>query len=95
MAKLPELKTKREAREFWDTHDLTDYLKELELVTEEIFVQPRGKQQIFSIRMERHIVELLRKLATQKGLEASSLVRSWIMERLQEELKTKQIRKPS
>lgn len=88
MAKIPELKTRREAREFWDTHDLTDYLEDLEPVAEEIFVRPRAKQQILSIRIERRLVELLKKLAARKGLATSSLVRSWIMERLQEELKT-------
>lgn len=28
MARLPELETDAEVAEFWDTHDLTDYLEE-------------------------------------------------------------------
>ncbi|MCR4403700.1 MAG: BrnA antitoxin family protein [Candidatus Acetothermia bacterium] len=88
MAKIPELKTRREVREFWDTHDLTDYLEDLEPVTEEIFVRPRSKQKVLSIRIERRLAELLKKLAARKGLATSSLVRSWIVERLEEELKT-------
>ncbi|MGQ9477607.1 MAG: CopG family antitoxin [Candidatus Bipolaricaulia bacterium] len=95
MAKIPELKTRREAREFWDTHDLTDYLEDLEPVAEEIFVRPRSKQKVLSIRIERRLAELLKKLAARKGLATSSLVRSWIMERLQEELKTREQKRGS
>lgn len=85
MARIPELKTREEAREFWDTHDLTDYLEDLELVEEEIFIRPK-KKQIVSIRMERRLVEILKELAARRGLPYSALVRSWILERLRQEL---------
>jgi predicted DNA binding CopG/RHH family protein len=88
MAKLPMLKTRKEAREFWDTHDVTDYLEDLELVKGEIFLRPQAKQQILSIRMERRLIEVLKRLAAHKGLASSALVRSWIIERLREELKS-------
>ena len=85
MARIPDLKTREEAREFWDTHDLTDYLEDLEPVEEEIFIRPKEKQ-IVSIRMERHLVEILKELAARRGLPYSALVRSWILERLRQEL---------
>ena len=87
MAKLPPLKTRREARDFWDTHDLTDYLEELEPVRAETFTLPKSEQQIISIRMERRLVQLLKRLATERGLAYSALVRNWILERLRQELK--------
>jgi predicted DNA binding CopG/RHH family protein len=87
MAKLPLLKTRREAREFWDTHDLTSYLQYLEPVDETIFTRHQIKQQILSIRMEHPLVEILKELAARRGLASSALVRSWILERLRRELK--------
>jgi hypothetical protein len=92
MAKIPLLKTRKEAREFWDTHDVTDYWEDLELVEEELFIGPRTKQQILSIRMERRLIEVLKGLAARKGLASSALVRSWILDRLREELKKEQAR---
>jgi len=85
MARIPDPKTQEEAREFWDTHDLTDYLEDLEPLEEEIFILPKEKQ-IVSICMERHLVEILKELVARRGLPYSALVRSWILERLGQEL---------
>lgn len=87
MARIPQLKTRQEAREFWDTHDLTDYLEELQPVAEEIFIRPKVKRQIISVRMEPRLVKILKQLAARRGVAYSALVRSWILERLRQELK--------
>ncbi len=34
MAKLPNLENDAEVAEFWDTHDLADYLEEFEEITD-------------------------------------------------------------
>jgi len=42
MAKIPEFKTIEEEREFWATHELTDYLDDVEVVegVEFVIVKP-------------------------------------------------------
>ena len=66
--------------QFWDTHSLTDYLDELEVREDIVFVRP--KKQVISIRLEPKYVNQLKILANKMGLGYSLLVRRWVMERL-------------
>jgi predicted DNA binding CopG/RHH family protein len=66
--------------QFWDTHNLTDYLDELEITDDVVFVKP--KKQVVSIRLEPKYVHQLKILAHKMGIGYSLLVRHWVMERL-------------
>lgn len=66
---------------FWDTHSLTDYLDELEVTDDVVFV--KAKKQLVSIRLEPKYVRQLKILANKMGIGYSLLVRRWVMERLQ------------
>lgn len=66
--------------QFWDTHSLTDYLGELEIVDDVVFVRP--KKQVVSIRLEPKYVNRLKILANKMGVGYSLLVRRWVMEKL-------------
>lgn len=78
--KIPRFKSDREAAEFWESHALTDYLDELEPVSEKIFWRP--KKQVISIRLEREYIESLRAIARRLGIGPTTLVRMWIVEKL-------------
>ena len=66
--------------QFWDTHSLTDYLDELEITDDVVFVKP--EKQVISIRLEPKYVNQLKILAHKMGIGYSLLVRHWVMERL-------------
>ncbi len=81
MGKIPRFKSEKEAREFWDSHNLTDYLEELEEVRAKVFIKP--KKQVVSIRLERSHIEALRTIARRMGLGVTTLNRMWVLERLE------------
>lgn len=87
MAKIPQFKSDEETAEFWNTHSLVDFEDELEEAKEVVFVRPQ--RQIVSIRLDRKYVEILKSLATEKGIGYSPLVRMWIVERIKQELENR------
>ena len=71
MGRIPDFKTDKEAAEFWDAHDLTDFEDELELADDVEFVR-KPETQTVSIRMDRRLIEQLKALARYKGIGLSS-----------------------
>lgn len=86
MGGIPDFKTDKEAAEFWDAHDLTDFEDKLELADDVEFVR-KPETQTVSIRMDRRLIEQLKALARYKGIGLSSLMRMWIIERLRQEVR--------
>jgi len=86
-AKIPRFKTIEEERAFWDTHSFIDYLSELEETKELIFERPPLKRN-FQIRLDDETIRKLKKLSSKKGTDMSTILRGWIREHLDKELKT-------
>ena len=77
---IPKFKSDEEIAAFWDTHDFTDYIKNTEPAEDVIFERP--KKETISIRLEKDQIKELRKLTYKVGLGYTSLVRSWVIEKL-------------
>lgn len=84
MGSIPRFKSDKEAAAFWDTHSLADFEKELRPAKEVVFVRPR--RQVVSLRLDRKLVGALRHYARRKGIGYSSLLRMWVLERLDQEI---------
>lgn len=84
-AKIPETDSIEELAKFWDTHDLTDFEDQLEVVTTPVFQRRRPKE-VVSVRLQPNEVAVVEKIAKVKGLEASALIHDWVIERLNQEL---------
>lgn len=82
--KLPHFTDEREESEFWDSHDSTDYLDETEPVEAE-FVDARPRKRQVCLRLDPDTIEALKAAAARKGLGYQTLVRVWLMERLEQE----------
>jgi hypothetical protein len=84
--KLPNTDSIEELAKFWDTHDLTDFERDLEELSEPIFVRKEGT----ALRIELQPTEAqhLRRIARSKGVKDSTLVRQWVVERLYESSST-------
>ncbi len=78
-SKIPAIDSVQELACFWDSHDITDYEEELEEIREPVF-ERRAAMKI-SLRTDE--MEVVKKMALQKGLSCAELVRNWIMERIQ------------
>ncbi|MBZ8179830.1 CopG family antitoxin [Oscillatoria salina] len=74
-----------EAAEFWDNHDTTDYLEDLEDVTLEAV---ELKQRHFEIEIEVDLMKVLSQQAQHQGVGVSQLVSKIIRERFADEVFT-------
>ena len=75
--KMPKLKTRKEEREFWDTHDSTDFSDDFKPAKDVVFVRP--KKEVISLRLEPGIIKKLRELADKEGLPPTSYARMLIV----------------
>lgn len=82
--KVPTFKSYKEEAEWWDTHDVTE-IEGLKPVKGEVFIKPN--KQIVSVRLERQLVDLLKRIAQKKGIGHTTLVRMWVIEKLREHQK--------
>jgi hypothetical protein len=80
-SRIPQFRSREEEAEFWDTHDVTDYLDELEPVKVRF---ARNLSEGITIRFDPKTLATLRLQAREKGVGPSTLARMWILERLRE-----------
>lgn len=76
--KLPETDSIKNLARFWDEHDITDFEELLEEVPDPVF----RKGADIRIHLEQDEIESLEKMARQRGLKNSDLIREWIIEKL-------------
>ena len=80
--KVPKFKNLKEERDFWDTHNSTDYIDDFEVAEDVIFIRP--KKEVMSLRLDPNIVKKLRKLADKEGLPPTTYARMLIVKGIQE-----------
>ena len=80
--KVPKFKNLKEEREFWDTHNSTDYLDDFEEAKDVVFVRP--KKQVISLRLDPNIVKKLQELAYKEGLPPTTYARMLIVKGIRE-----------
>ena len=89
--KIPKFNTEEEEVEFWDNHSLDEFNEDLTLAEDVKFAKSRKK--LVSLRLDSQQIEILKKIATGKGIGYLTLVRMWITEKLKEEITSKRISK--
>ena len=80
--RLPRTDSVEELAVFWDKHDLTEFGDELREVSEPVFVRAKGAS--LSIELQPAEAQHLKKFARSKGVKETTVLRQWILERLQE-----------
>jgi predicted DNA binding CopG/RHH family protein len=85
--RIPKFKNEDEEREFWATHDSTDYIdwskgKKVVLST----LKPSIKT--ISLRLPESMLEELKLLANKRDVPYQSLLKIFLAERIEEELET-------
>ena len=75
-----EFKSYEEAAEFWDTHESTDFLDELE----EVEVKVDIKKRHYLIEVDMDTAELLQESARKRGVPVSSLANEILQKQLAE-----------
>lgn len=77
---IPEFKTIAEEAEFWDTHDFADYWDDFKPVNVRF---AKNLSQGITVRLEPDILNRVRVRAHKHGIGPTTLIRMWVMERLQ------------
>jgi len=83
--RIPEFKNEDEEREFWATHDSTEYInwKQGERVT---FSNLKPSVKKISLRLPESMLEELKLLANKKDVPYQSLLKIFLAERIDKEL---------
>ena len=85
--RIPKFKNEDEEREFWATHDSTDYIdwsKGKKVVLSKL--KPSIKT--ISLRLPESMLEELKLLANKRDVPYQSLLKIFLSERIEEELET-------
>ena len=80
-SRLPRFNRIEEQAAFWDTRDSTEFEDEFVEVEDVRFVMAAPKKAL-TVRLEEPTLRDLRRVAKEKGIGPSTLVRMWILERL-------------
>jgi predicted DNA binding CopG/RHH family protein len=77
---IPEFKSREDEAKFWDTHSAADYWDESEPVKVRF---ARNLSEGITIRLDPDTMREVREQAKQNGLGPTTLIRMWVLERLQ------------
>lgn len=85
---MPKFENEDQEREFWATHDSTDYL-DWEEAKPIKFVKLRPTTRTISIRLPETMLERLKMLANKRDVPYQSLLKMFVADRIEEELRLK------
>ncbi|SRR6056297_2616786 len=84
--KLPEFESVDEEVEFWENHDVTDFLDELEDLDDVEYKQ--GKDRVVSVRLPQVLVDKLKAYARSQEIPYTTLIRRWVIESFRQTVRT-------
>ncbi len=82
---IPQFKTEDEEREFWATHDSTDYIDWSKAEKTPTFLRLRPSTRTVSIRLPESLIAALKTLANKRDVPYQSLVKIFLAEKVEEE----------
>ena len=85
LKKIPEFKDEDEEREFWYTHDSTDYIdySKTNRVTIQFDPSVEKPVKLISIRLPREMLNKLKAMATKRDVPYQSLIKMILAEKLE------------
>jgi predicted DNA binding CopG/RHH family protein len=89
LRQIPKFNKEQEEREFWHTHDTTDYFDFSKSKRVEIEFDPGIEAPVksISLRLPREMLNELRVLANKKDIPYQSLIKVYLAEKIAEERK--------
>jgi predicted DNA binding CopG/RHH family protein len=77
-ARLPKTDSIQELAQFWDSHDLTEFEDELEVVEEPLFERDAA----ITLHLSLADMDALHRVANARGVAEVELIRQWIQEKI-------------
>jgi len=84
--KIPKFKSEDEEREFWSTHDSSEYI-DWKKVKRIVLPELKPSLKTISLRLPESMIEELKLLAHKKDVPYQSLLKMFLSEKISEELK--------
>lgn len=84
--KIPKFKSEDEEREFWATHDSSDYV-DWKKAKRVVLPELKPSLKTISLRLPESMIEELKLLAHKKDVPYQSLLKIFLSEKIMEELK--------
>ncbi len=86
MAELPQFKNEEEWVDFFDTHDMGEYLEDMIPIDPKVFRVVRRPKASIRLELQRKTLEHVRELAKRKRKSPEKLLEQWLKQRVREEL---------
>ena len=87
MKKIPEFKSEEEEQRFWAEHDSADYVDWTE-ARPVVLSNLRPSTRTISLRLPEHMLEELKLLANKRDVPYQSLLKMYLAERIEQELRS-------
>ncbi|MDP1678050.1 MAG: BrnA antitoxin family protein [Bacteroidota bacterium] len=87
LKKVPKFKNEDDERKFWATHDTTEYY-DLSKAVRVSFPNLKPSTVLTSIRLPAWLLNSIKGIANKKDVPAQSLMKMYLAEKVEEELKT-------
>ena len=84
---IPEFQNEDEEREFWATHDSTDYVDWTQ-AKRAAFPNLKPTTRAISLRLPESMLDELRQMANQRDVPYQSLIKVFLRERIDQEYRT-------
>ena len=84
--KLPKFKSEDEEREFWSSHNLTDYFDMSQAIINPVLSNLKPSTRTVSIRLPESLIAALKTLANKRDVPYQSLVKIILSEKVKQEL---------
>ena len=89
--KMPIFKTEDEERAFWATHDSTEFI-DWSKAKPTVFPNLKPSTKTISLRLPESIIAALKVLANKRDVPYQSLLKIFLAERVQEEMRQGHVR---
>jgi predicted DNA binding CopG/RHH family protein len=80
LKRAPKFKSEAEEREFWETHDTTEYFDSSKMVRAR-FPNLKPSTQSISLRLPLSLLEAIRIEANKRDVPYQSLIKVWLSEK--------------
>lgn len=77
-------KSLEEESAFWDTHDLSPILENPKISLSELEPLESEKEAAITIRIQKSVKDKIEKIAQLKGINAGTLSRMWLIEKVRQ-----------
>lgn len=85
--KIPKFKNEDEERDFWATHDSTDYV-DWSKAEQVVFPNLRPTTESISLRLPAFLLARIKQIANKRDVPYQSLMKIFLAERVEKELKS-------